>query len=141
MDFVSQNELFEPWPEGPAFGRNFQTIGWAWPAWVSPLCEMFHSGELPSAAAPLGVNAAGFSNAEYDAACGVLLHSLPESPEYAQAAQDTQRILAEALPFIPLYMRPRLIAHRAEICGIQVDPTEYSGLWNLEEIQPCLSSP
>ncbi len=140
-EFVSQIELFEPWPDGPAFGRNFQTIGWAWPAWVSPLCEMFHSAELPSSAAPLGVNATGFSNAEYDAACDVLLHSLPESPEYVQAAQETQQILAESLPSIPLYMRPRLFAHRNEICGIQVDPTEYSGLWNLEEIRPCLSSP
>jgi peptide/nickel transport system substrate-binding protein len=140
-EFVSQIELFEPWPDGPAFGRNFETIGWAWPAWVSPLCEMFHSAELPSSVAPLGVNAAGFSNAEYDAACGVLLHSLPEFPEYAQAAQDTQQILAEALPSIPLYMRPRLIAHRAEICGIQVDSTEYSGIWNLEEVRPCSISP
>jgi ABC-type transport system substrate-binding protein len=102
---------------------------------------MFHSAELPTSAAPLGVNAAGFSNAEYDAACGLLLHSLPESPEYAQAAQDTQQILVESLPSIPLYMRPRLIAHRAEICGLQVDPTEYSGLWNLEQIRPCTISP
>ncbi len=140
-EFVTQIELFEPWPDGPAFGRNFETIGWAWPAWVSPLCEMFLSTELPSSVAPLGVNAAGFSNAEYDAACGVLLHSLPETPEYANAAQETQQILAESLPSIPLYMRPRLFAHRNEICGIQVDPTEYSGLWNLEEIRPCLSSP
>jgi peptide/nickel transport system substrate-binding protein len=140
-EFVSQIELFEPWPDGPAFGRNFETIGWAWPSWVSPLCEMFHSAELPSDAAPLGVNAAGFSSTEYDAACGVLLHSLPESPEYTQAAQETQQILSEALPSIPLYMRPRLIAHRAEICGIQVDPTEYSGLWNLESIRPCAISP
>ena len=140
-EFVSQIELFEPWPDGPAFGRNFEAIGWAWPAWVSPLCEMFHGAELPSATAPLGVNAAGFSSAEYDAACGVLLHALPETPEYSQAAQDTQQILAEGLPTIPLYMRPRLIAHRPEICGLQVDATEYSGLWNLEEIRPCTISP
>lgn len=136
-EFLSPIELFDPWPDGPAFGRNFQTIGWAWPAWVSPLCEMFHSVEIASAAVPLGVNAAGFSDPEYDAACGVLLHSLPDTLEYLQAAQVTQAILAEALPTLPLYMRPRLIAHRAEICGIQVDPTEYSGLWNLEEIRPC----
>jgi len=140
-EFVSQIELFEPWPDGPAFGRNFETIGWAWPAWVSPLCEMFHSAEMPSAAAPLGVNAAGFSSSEYDVACGLLLHSLPESPEYKQAAQETQQILAESLASIPLYMRPRIIAHREGICGFQVDPTEYSALWNLEEIQPCSTSP
>jgi len=140
-DFLSQLDLFEPWPDGPAFGRNYETIGWAWPAWVSPLCEMFHSAELPSAAAPFGVNAAGFSNSEYDTACGVLLHSLPESPEYALAAQETQRLFAEDLPSIPLYMRPRLIAHRDGICGIQVDPTEYSALWNLEELQPCATPP
>jgi len=140
-EFLSQIELFEPWPDGPAFGRNFQTIGWAWPAWVSPLCEMFRSAEIPSANVPLGVNASGFSNPEYDAACGLLLYALPDTPEYVQAAQMTQQILAEALPTIPLYMRPRIIAHGAAICGIQVDPTEYSGLWNLEEIRPCPNSP
>ena len=140
-EFVSQIDLFEPWPNGRAFGRNFQTIGWAWPAWVSPLCEMFRSAEVPSSSVPLGVNATGYSDPGYDAACGLLLHSLPESPEYLLAAQETQQILAETLPTLPLYMRPRIIAHRAEICGIQVDPTEYSALWNLEEFQPCSTAP
>jgi len=139
--YLSPVELFEAWPDGPAFGRTSQTIEWAWPAWVSPLCEMFRSAEIPSKEVPLGVNAAGFSDPDYDAACGLLLHSLPDTPEYRQAARVTQQILAEALPTLPLYMRPRVIAHRGEICGIQVDPTEYSGLWNLEEIRLCPASP
>lgn len=136
-EFRNQIELFEAFPSGPAFGQDFETIGWAWPAWVSPLCEMFHSAEQPSADTPLGVNAAGYADPNYDAACGLMLHALPESAEYLQAARDTQIILAEAQPMIPLYMRPRLIAHRPEICGIQVDPTEYSALWNLEELRFC----
>ncbi|MFQ5944226.1 MAG: ABC transporter substrate-binding protein [Anaerolineales bacterium] len=140
-EYLPQSELFEPWPKGPAFGRNFQTIGWAWPAWVSPLCEMFHSDELPSADTPFGVNATGFSDPDYDAACGILLHSLPESPEYVQAAQGTQQILAESLATVPLYMRPRLLAHGANICGVQVDATEYSAIWNLEEIHICSAAP
>jgi peptide/nickel transport system substrate-binding protein len=130
-------ELFAPWPDGPGFGRSFQTLGWAWPGWVSPLCEMFAGWEIPSAVNPFGANASGFSDSNYDAACEILLNGRPGSPEYLAAAQETQAIFAEQLPAIPLYMRPRVIAHGPEICRLETDPTAFSALWNIEEIRPC----
>jgi peptide/nickel transport system substrate-binding protein len=137
VDLRPVAELFGPWPDGPAFGRSFQTLGWAWPGWVSPLCEMFAGWEIPSAVNPFGANASGFSDPNYDAACAVLLYGRPGSPEYLGAAQETQAIFAEQLPAIPLYMRPRVIAHGPEICGLETDPTAFSALWNIEEIRPC----
>ena len=137
VEFKSQLELFEPWPDGSVFGRDFETIGWAWPAWISPLCEMFRSEEIPQAEVPLGINATGFSNPDYDAACGTLLLSLPDTPDYSEAARVTQQILGEEMPTLPLYMRPRVIAHRNSICGIEVVPLSFSALWNLETIREC----
>ncbi|MEK6587821.1 MAG: ABC transporter substrate-binding protein, partial [Chloroflexota bacterium] len=125
LEYRPAAELFEPWPAGPAFGRGFQTLGWAWPGWVSPLCEMFAGWEIPSDENPFGANASGFSDRDYDRACGVLLHGRPDSQEYQTAARDTQMIFSELLPAIPLYMRPRVIAHGPDICGLEVDPTAF----------------
>ncbi|MGH2620630.1 MAG: ABC transporter substrate-binding protein [Anaerolineales bacterium] len=130
-------ELFRPWPDGPGFGRTFQTLGWAWPGWVSPLCEMFAGWEIPTPENPFGANASGFTDPAYDAACDVLLHGRPGSAEYLAAVEETQAIFAAQLPAIPLYMRPRVIAHWPEICGVDTDSTAFSALWNIEEIRPC----
>ena len=137
VEFRPASELFAPWPDGPAFGRTFQTLGWAWPGWVSPLCEMFAGWEIPTGENPFGANASGFTDPAYDVACAILLHGQPGSPEYLTAVEDTQAIFAELLPAIPLYMRPRVIAHGPEVCGLETDSTAFSALWNLEQIRPC----
>ena len=137
VEFRPAAELFIPWPGGPGFGRTFQTLGWAWPGWVSPLCEMFAGWEIPSGENPFGANASGFRDPAYDAACGELLHGQPGSSEYLAAAEVTQAIFSEQLPAIPLYMRPRVIAHGLQICGLETDSTAFSALWNMEEIRPC----
>jgi peptide/nickel transport system substrate-binding protein len=124
--------LFQPWQEGPAFGRSFQLVSWAWPSWVSPICEMFHSRNIPSDDMPDGFNASGFRNDFYDFACDTVLLSNPEGSAYQQAVQTTQEIFSEALPAVPLYMRPRVIAHRIDLCGVEVDPTVFSTLWAIE---------
>ena len=141
LEYRPVAELFEPWPAGPAFGRGFQTLGWAWPGWVSPLCEMFAGWEIPSDENPFGANASGFSDRYYDRACGVLLYGRPDSQEYLTAAQTTQTIFSQLLPAIPLYMRPRVIAYGADICGVEVDPTAFSALWNLEQFRLCGAEP
>ncbi len=141
IDLRPAAELFAAWPDGPAFGRSFQTLGWAWPGWVSPLCEMFAGWEIASEGNPFGANASGFADPVYDSACAVLLHGRPGSPEYLAAAEQTQAIFAEQLPAIPLYMRPRVIAHGAQICGLETDPTAFSALWNIEELRSCGPDP
>jgi peptide/nickel transport system substrate-binding protein len=137
VEFRPAAELFAPWPDGPGFSRTFQTLGWAWPGWVSPLCEMFAGWEVPSAANPFGANASGFTDPGYDSACSVLLHGQPGSSDYLAAAEETQAIFANRLPAIPLYMRPRVIASGPEICGLGINSTAFSALWNIEEVRPC----
>lgn len=136
-EFLAPEDLFQPWPDGQAFGRTFQAVGWAWPSWVSPLCEMFAGREIPSDENPFGVNASGYRDPDYDQACSALLLGRPDGAAYAEAAERVQTIFRESLPAIPLYMRPRVLAHRASICGIDIDPLSFSALWNIESLDIC----
>jgi peptide/nickel transport system substrate-binding protein len=134
LEVLSSQDLFEAWPDGRVFGRGFQAVEWAWPSWVSPLCEMFAGFEIPSADHPLGVNAGGFHQAAYDLACSRLLLGPPADPTFEAAVQQTQQLFAENLPAVPLYMRPRVLAHTVDLCGVVVDPSGLSPFWNLENL-------
>ncbi|MGH2605431.1 MAG: ABC transporter substrate-binding protein, partial [Anaerolineales bacterium] len=58
--------LLAPWPEGPALSGQFDLILWAWPVLHSPPCEMFAGWQIPGEGNPEGVNASGWSDAQYD---------------------------------------------------------------------------
>jgi peptide/nickel transport system substrate-binding protein len=134
VEYGDARELFTPWPNGPIFGGRFDTVGWAWPILVSPPCEMFAGFEIPSADYIYGINASGFNDPSYDQACRrVLLSPFPRE-HFEEAIGQTELIFRSQLPAIPLYMRPRWIAYGNDVCGIRLDPTTYSILWNLEEI-------
>ncbi|NIS81368.1 MAG: hypothetical protein GTO14_14455 [Anaerolineales bacterium] len=120
------------WPEGTVFGRRFQTVGWSWPDWWIPVCEMFAGRGIPSVGNPFGSNASGFNDPEYNAACEVILLGAPEAQEYRDAVQIMQQILARELPAVPLLVPPRVVASAPEVCGVEVDPLAFSVLWDLE---------
>lgn len=120
------------WPEGSVFGRDFDVVGWSWPDWISPLCEMFSGREIPSNENPFGSNASGFNDPDYNHACDMILLGLPESEAYQQAVYKTQEIFSIDIPALPLYLKPRVVAHVNEMCGVQVDPLTFSVLWGLE---------
>ncbi|MGD8813471.1 MAG: ABC transporter substrate-binding protein [Anaerolineales bacterium] len=132
VEILDSQDLFVPWPEGQVFGRTFGLLNWAWPSLLSPACEMFLSSEIPSDDRPFGINASGFRDSDYDLACKRILLGAPYGQEYAAAVQETQRIFSSHLPAIPLYVRPRIVAFAPEVCGIEVDPSTFSVLWNLE---------
>lgn len=127
------NELFEPWPNGPIFGGRFETVGWAWPIYASPPCEMFAGFEVPSVDNLFGINATGFRNPDYDRACRTQLLIPARGEAYGNAIEDTQRIFRAQVPSIPLFSRPRIVAFGNEICGPDPDPTAFSALWNIEQ--------
>ena len=127
------NELFEPWPNGPIFGGRFETVGWAWPIYASPPCEMFAGSEVPSVDNLFGINATGFRNPDYDRACQTQLINPAGGEIYRKAIEDTQRIFRAHIPSIPLFSRPRIVAFGSEICGPDPDATAFSALWNIEQ--------
>jgi peptide/nickel transport system substrate-binding protein len=132
VEILDSQELFVAWPEGQVFGRRFGLLNWAWPSMLSPACEMFLSSEIPSDDKPFGINASGFRDADYDQVCKRILLGAPYGSDYFAAVQETQRIFAAQLPALPLYVRPRIVAYAPEVCGIEVDPSAFSVLWNLE---------
>jgi len=132
IDLQDPAALLAPWPEGPAFGRAFEAVVWPWLASLSPACEMFASWEIASDEVPFGSNASGFRSQDYDQACRSVVLGVPGGGTYLEAAGRTQAILADQLPSLPLFVRPRLAAHRPEVCGLQADASVFSLLWNLE---------
>ncbi len=134
---LSSEQLFAGWPDGPAFGRRFSAVIWAWPAFATPACEMFAGWEIPSEDTPLGVNASGFEDEEYDTGCRSLLISPAGSGAFAEAAERVQTRFIERVPSVPLVQRPRLAAHADWLCGFQLDPSVATMLWNVEAWRPC----
>jgi ABC-type transport system substrate-binding protein len=141
IEVVPPERLNFPWPDGPVFGRGFETVASVWPDWISPVCEAFASWEIPNDDNPFGSNAGGFANNAYDEACRSLLYGPPDTGEYLEAIEEIQRIFREELPSLPLYLRPRLLIHRLDACGVQVDATAFSTLWALEQVDQGESCP
>jgi len=133
-EYAPAAELFSSWPDGSVFSRSFSAVLWAWPVFSSPPCELYQSGQIPSDGNRYGINAAGFNNPQYDQACGTVLLSLADSPAALEAAAQTERILAEQVPGLPLFERPRITAFAADLCGVDVNSSAFSVLWNLELI-------
>jgi peptide/nickel transport system substrate-binding protein len=132
---IEPGELFEPWPEGPAFGRQTNLVQWAWPNYLAPACEMFLGEEVASDARPLGVNASGLQDPEFDRACLNLSLAPPGSESYLSAVQETQERFRDLIPAVPLFTRPRLMAYRPDFCGIALDASSFTGFWNIEDVK------
>lgn len=124
-----------PWPEGPVFGRDFDLVLWSWLQWLAPACEAFTTEEIPSAGNPEGINASGFSDPAYDAACDQIAFGEITGDAYRNGLETAQTILAEAMPSLPLFQWPRLLVAGPTVCGFQVDPTVSSLLWNVEALR------
>jgi peptide/nickel transport system substrate-binding protein len=129
-----RQELAQPWPDGSVLGRTFDTVVWSWPTLVTPVCEGYASWEIPGEAQPLGINASGFTQPEYDAECRALMVSRPESQRREAAIRATLGILALERPGIPLVTPPRIVARAPNLCGLEPNPSSLTSLWNLEEV-------
>jgi peptide/nickel transport system substrate-binding protein len=124
-------------PGGPVFGRAFEMAQLAFPLTLEPSCEWFTSAEIPGPYPeyPLGwggVNATGYQNPDFDQACQAARTSLAEAAQYQQAHFQAQAIFASDLPVIPLYLRLNVLAVRSGLCGVHLDASTVSALWNVE---------
>jgi peptide/nickel transport system substrate-binding protein len=126
-------------PDGPLFGRHFDMGQFAFLSGPEPPCWYYISQQItgPADEGYCGwgcTNSIGWSNEEYDAACNTAIQSLPGTPEYEQYHLEAQRIFAEQLPVVPLYLRLKLAATRPDMKNFVMDPTENSEMWNIEEL-------
>ena len=132
VEEIPAETLAAPYPDGVVFGGSFQAVLWAWPAWREVPCELFATSEIPTETVSNGANASGFSHEAYDQACAQVLLGGGVGTKSVQAANETQAILAEQLPTLPLYVLPRLMAYAPNVCGPQADPSAPSLLWSVE---------
>lgn len=131
--------LFAPGPEGALFGRNFSLAQFGWVSSLEPACYLYTTPEIPGPYPDYprgwgGANPSGYSSPDFDRACQQALFTLPEMPEHRTAHFLAQSIFAEDLPVIPLYQRLKLVAARLDFCGIAIDSSTESALWNLESL-------
>lgn len=145
VQLYSSSELFDK-----IFGRRFDLGQFAWVTDFLPPCDLFMSNTVPGPDGESwnsiqdgverayaidgwnGANNPGFADEQYDAACNKALGSLVGQPDYGSAHLDAQRIFAEQLPIVPLFLRIKLTASRPDMCGLIMDPTANYDLWNIE---------
>lgn len=131
---LPQGELYAPGPQGPLFGRQFDLAQFAWSSGRIPPCQFYESSQIPNSQNNwLGANIAGYNNQQYDAACQAARQTHPaDTQNYQQRYTEVQRLFAEELPVVPLFFRVRAAAARPDFCGLEMDTTARSNLWNIE---------
>ncbi len=137
IQYMEADQLFNPGPDGPVFGRQFTLAQFGWESSAEPACFLYTSEEIPGPYPQYlkgwgGANASGYSNLQFDLACRQALNSLPDQPEHSQAHQQAQALYAEDLPSLPLYLIPNRLAMRPDMCGVAPDASAGTALWNLE---------
>ncbi len=126
-------DFFNPSVDGRVYGRLFDLAEFAWQSANIPPCDLFTSSQVPSEADQwTGQNNSGFSDPAYDAACSLQMQSLSGQPGYTRGAMEAQRIFADQLPVIPLFLRVKTAAARPDLCGYSLDSTSDSDFWNIE---------
>jgi peptide/nickel transport system substrate-binding protein len=135
LENMAAGEYFADGPEGPLFGRRFDMGSFAWLTGVEPPCDLYLGldSTIPSEENGWGgQNDPGFMNDEYDAACLKAIGNLPGSEASIEGHMEAQRIFAEQLPVVPLFLRIKIAATRPEVSGFIMDSTMNSEMWNIE---------
>jgi peptide/nickel transport system substrate-binding protein len=129
----SASEWFAVGPDGPLYGRKYDLGEFAWKTSVIPPCDLFLSSKIPGAGNNWsGQNTPGFANPAFDDACNLQMQSLPGEDTFIEGALEAQRIFAEQLPVVPLFLVLKTAAARPDMCGYSLDPTSSSDFWNIE---------
>ncbi len=128
----SAAQLFAPGPDGAVFGRKFDLAQFAWAATSRPNCLLYTSAQIPNAENHwVGANVSGYSNPQFDAECAAASYVSADKP-VANPYSDVEKLFAQELPVIPLYPQLKIAIARPDLCGLEMDASARSMLWNLE---------
>lgn len=134
---VATEEYYANHSEAPLFGRKYDLYLFrGGGVSTRPDCKVFSGAAIPGPGNDWkGLNLAGYSNSEFDAACLAGLASL--DPERARDFHiEAQRIFSQDLPALPLFITPKFSITSPEVSGFIIDPaSEDSELWMMEEIR------
>ncbi|RMG93422.1 MAG: peptide ABC transporter substrate-binding protein [Chloroflexi bacterium] len=147
--YLPASEWFADGPDGPLFGRRFDLGEFAWLTGVEPSCGLYLSDNITGPEDEINpdhydptktfggwgnASETGWVNQAFDEACLKATGSLPGTPEYEEGHKEAQRIFAQEVPVIPLFLRLKVAAARPEVKNFNVDPTQNSELYNIFEI-------
>lgn len=136
---VNANDWFDDGPFSPLFGRRFDLATFAWRTSIRPPCGLYLSSNVtgPEERGFGGwsnINATGWIDEGYDAACNAALAALPGTPEYAANHLEAAQIFTEELPIIPLFHYLKTAVTQPTVLNFQPDASQPSELWNLAEL-------
>ncbi|MCL4263006.1 MAG: hypothetical protein KJ069_07310 [Anaerolineae bacterium] len=127
---------FDDGPFSPLFGRRFDLATFAWRTGITPPCGLYMSTNItgPEEQGFGGwnnINATGWGNEEYDAACLAAQNAIYGTEEYETNHQTALRIFTERKPSIPLFQYIKTAVTAPTVLNFQPDPTQPSELWNV----------
>lgn len=125
--YLPSSEFFAN--DGPVFGRKYDLAMYAWLTGIEPSCNLYLSNQIYVG----GQNTPGYSNPAYDTACQSALGQLPGTTLYRDAHVQALEIWTQDAPSIPLLLRTKMALSNPNLVGVQIDSTEASELWNVEE--------
>ncbi|MBK7896047.1 MAG: ABC transporter substrate-binding protein [Candidatus Promineifilaceae bacterium] len=136
---VNANDWFDDGPFSPLFGRRFDLATFAWRTGIHPPCGLYLSSNVtgPEERGFGGwgnINATGWIDEAYDAACSTALAALPGTPEYTENHLAAAQIFTEELPIIPLFHYLKTAVTQPTVLNFQPDASQPSELWNLAEL-------
>lgn len=145
--FMQVSDLLAAGPDGTLFGRKFDLAELPWSSGNTPSCFLYASSEIPSEKNAWlgtkygGANLTGYANAEYDAACDTLLSAGLDEESLKAANQQTQQILANDLPVLPLFYHIKAMVSRVDLCGLTLDTSSRSALSQIENLELSTTCP
>jgi peptide/nickel transport system substrate-binding protein len=137
---VSGEEISGVGAISPIRRRQFDLAVFAWrgEAGGEPQCELYATSQVPTEENGWnGFNFTGYSDPAFDQACEAARQVGPAQVSQAAYA-EAQRLLAAALPSLPLFQRLQWLVARPEVQGLTLDGITLddltSELTNIEEV-------
>ncbi|WP_420631491.1 ABC transporter substrate-binding protein [Candidatus Leptofilum sp.] len=136
---VNANDWFDDGPFSPLFGRRFDMATFAWRTSIRPPCGLYLSSNVTGPEERgfggwANINATGWIDEEFDAACLAAQDALPGTPEYTENHLAAAQIFTEQLPIIPLFHYLKTAVTQPTVLNFQPDASQPSELWNLAEL-------
>lgn len=133
IDYIPRDEFYQPFPDGPVYGSQYDMILFPLSSLEGPACDWLLTRNIPSSTFPTGNNIGRFQNSEYDYLCEQARHSISERDSIT-AYKETQEIWQEYLPSLPLFWFSQFAGIKCHVSGYALDPTS-DELWNVEKIK------
>lgn len=136
---VPASDWYGNGPFSPLFGRRFDLATFAWLSRIEPPCNLYLSRNITGPEEEgfggwSNINATGWSNEAFDAACEQALNAFPNTAAYNEGHQEALRIFTQQLPIIPLFSRVEIVLLHPDVINFEIDATQRLGLWNISQI-------